>query len=118
MGAYDDILEGTSPPKAKGAYADILEPEANPNVGLPLAKRQAKVIGGILETVAGGVVDLANTGVSGAYGLGKAALAKAAGLPFGEIFSTEFSKSYNGVANAIPYLPETEQGKARHLHLE
>ena len=112
MGAYDDILEGTSPPKAKGAYADVLEPEANPNVGLPLAKRQAKVIGGILETVAGGVVDLANSGVSGAYGLGKAALAKAAGLPFGEIFSTEFSKSYNGVANAIPYLPETEQGKA------
>lgn len=93
-------------------FADIVKKSESKRYGLEYGKKQAKTVLGGLEVLAAGVGDLANSAVSGATGLYKASIAKAAGLPFQETFKEEFDKSYNGVANAIPYLPETEEGKA------
>lgn len=66
---------------------------------------------GITENLIAGVGDLWNTSASGLDALTKASISKAQGLPFAETFQEEFNKSYQGVAEAVPYLPKTEQGK-------
>lgn len=82
------------------------------NTAISLNKFGAPALGlGMVEAGVAGVADLANLAGSGALSLGKAALAKTAGLDFVDTFTEEFNKTYQGVQSAVPYMPETESGK-------